>query len=502
MTNKHRKIIQSSIVTIAVLSLLSTTCYSCGPAKYDSAEISVFNPHDRIRLSGTLTTPNGVKHYPAVLLVQGTGPHDRNEEILGHKPFEVIADYLTRKGIAVLRVDRRGCGKSEGLYVNVDIDHYVDDALCAIQFLRSCQDIDTSRIGIIGHSLGGFIAAIASSRTSDVSFIISCGGPGIWGKDIGYSLNKLWAECSGAKLGDYEEIRRLSYRWYELTTQESVTQADSNEFAQIYIRLSNYMNDDLRRLFYPGPADKAFQNFRSPEYRKSIQIDPLSVWKAVRCNVLAMNGSKDYQAAAEDNLEGIKKGLQEGGNTGYTLVKLTNHNHLFQRTDNGSPAEYGRIRESFSPIAMNLMVHWILSLKDRGQMIDDIYNDPDAIGEEAPLPSDIVISTLDQQTHANVAILSGSWYGRWDSSLAAQVTIEKIDNREASVVYSWADHPMGYFQKGWMRKTAKVNANGSIEFDNGGGGVWNFKYDKSENALAGNYKDQYVNLTVDMKQRH
>ena len=106
--------------------------------------------------------------------------------------------------------------------MNLDIDHYVDDALFAIKFLRSCQDIDTSRIGIIGHSLGGFIAAIASSRTSNVSFIISCGGPGIWGKDIGYSLNKLWAECSGAKLGDYEEIRRLSYRWYELTTQESV----------------------------------------------------------------------------------------------------------------------------------------------------------------------------------------------------------------------------------------------------------------------------------------
>jgi len=115
-----------------------------------------------------------VKHYPAVLLVQGTGPHDRNEEILGHRPFEVIADYLTRKGIAVLRVDRRGCGKSEGKYVNLDIDHYVEDALSAIEFLRSCPNVDTSMIGIIGHSLGGFIAAIASSRTSSVSFIISC----------------------------------------------------------------------------------------------------------------------------------------------------------------------------------------------------------------------------------------------------------------------------------------------------------------------------------------
>jgi hypothetical protein len=150
---------------------------------------------------------------------------------------------------------------------------------------------------------------------------------------------------------------------------------------------------------------------------------------------------------------------------------------------------------------MNLMARWIHSLKDKGQMIDDIYNDPQAIGEEAPLPSGIVITDPDKQTHANIVTLSGSWYGRWDSSLAAQIIIEKIDNREAFVVYSWADHPMGYFQKGWMRKTAKVNADGSIEFDNNGG-VWNFKYDKSENALAGNYKDQYVSLAVIMKQRH
>jgi pimeloyl-ACP methyl ester carboxylesterase len=490
----------SIIVSSISLTFILTTCSACHPANYNSLEISYLNSHDGIRLSGILTIPKGDKLYPAVLLVQGTGSHNRDEEVLGHKPFEVIADYLTKRGIAVLRVDRRGCGKSEGTYVNLDMDHYVEDAVCGIQFLKSYTNIDTNRIGMIGHSLGGFIAAISSSCSSDISFIISCGGPGIWGKDIGYSLNKLWAECSGTKPEDYKEIKRLSYRWYELTTQESVTQKEADEFTQIYIRLSNYMSDDLRRMFYPGPADKAYSVLRSPEYCKAIQIDPLSVWENVRCPVLAINGSKDYQAVADENLEGIRNGLIAGKNTQYKIVKLKNHNHLFQRTENGSPAEYARIKESFSPIALNLMSKWILSLTGTKPMIDDFYNDPDAIAEEAPLPEEIAISKPDEQIHANIAALSSSWYGRWDSSLATQLVVEKIKDRAADVVYSWADHPMGYFQKGWMRKSAKTDTVGAIEFENGTA-VWNFRYDKSKDVLIGNYKDQYVALKMIMRRK-
>jgi uncharacterized protein len=502
MTNKHMEASWafSRIVSSTFLNLILITYLSCSSTKYDSLEISYPSSPDGIRLSGTLTIPKGDRLYPAVLLVQGTGSHNRDEEVLGHKLFEVIADYLTKKGIAVLRVDRRGCGKSEGTYVNLDMEHYVEDAVSGIRFLKSYTNIDSNRIGIVGHSLGGLIAAISSSRTSDISFIISCGGPGIWGKDIGYSLNKLWAECSGAKREDYDEIKRLSYRWYELITMENVTQKEADEFTQIYIQLSNYMSDDLRRLFYPGPADKAFSVFRTPEFSKAIQIDPLSVWKNVHCFVLAINGSKDYQASADENLKGIRNGLIAGKNTHYTIVTLKNHNHLFQRTENGSPAEYARIKESFSPITLNLMSKWILSLTDPRQTMSDIYNDPDAIAEEAPLPDNLTITKPNEQVRENRTVLSGFWYGRWDSSLAVQLAIENINDYEASVVYSWADHPMGYFQKGWMRKTAKANTAGDIEFENGNA-VWKFKYDRNKDVLIGTYKDQYVALTMIMNRK-
>jgi hypothetical protein len=355
----------STLNLISIILILTST-FTCTPPKYNSIEISYLNSQDGIELSGTLTIPRGGKNFPAVLLIQGTGPHNRDEEILGHKPFRVIADYLSGNGIAVLRVDRRGTGKSGGTFLDLDMDNYVEDALYGIEFLKSYPGIDTNKIGMIGHSLGGFIAAMASARTNDAAFIISCGGPGIWGRDIGYSLNRQWAEISGASAEDLKEVKRLSYRWYDLVTKESVTPEEEDEFTGIYIRLSYYLNEDLRRLFYPGPADKALAVFRSPQYQNALQIDPHSVWSSVRCPVLAINGDKDFQASADENLTGIENGLIAGKNSDYKIVKLENHNHLFQRTGNGSPAEYAKIKETFSTVALEVIYNWIDSVTTRG----------------------------------------------------------------------------------------------------------------------------------------
>lgn len=350
-----------TIISILSYSIILTLCCSCNTIAYDSVEISYLNPIDNIKLAGTITIPKVDKRIPAVLLIQGSGPHDRNEEVYGHKPFETIADYLSSKGIAVLRMDRRGCGKSGGIYSDLDLDNYIQDAIYGVDFLKSYPNIDTNRIGLIGHSLGGLIAALVSGKTNDVAFIISCAGPGIWGKDIVFSQNKLWAELSGAQAKDIENIKTLSYRWYELVTQDYVKQEETDEFTQLYIRLSEYMSDDLRPIFFPGPADKALMYFRSPQYKDALQIDPLTAWKNVRCSVLAINGSKDYQVASKDNLDRIRKGLEEGGNTRFQMVELKNHNHMFQRTENGNPTEVPKLKESFSPIVLDLMVNWIES---------------------------------------------------------------------------------------------------------------------------------------------
>ena len=181
-TKTHSTI--SIFVNSIFLILILTTNIACNSVKYDSVEVNYLNAHDGIRLSGTLTIPLGKKIFPAVILIQGSGPHNRDEEILGHKPFQVIADYLSNNGIAVLRVDRRGCGKSEGTYLPLDLNHSVEDALYGIKFLKSYPNIDKNKIGVVGHSLGGLIAAMASSRTNDIAFIISLAGPGIWGKNI------------------------------------------------------------------------------------------------------------------------------------------------------------------------------------------------------------------------------------------------------------------------------------------------------------------------------
>lgn len=348
--------------TIFIYGVFWIIFNSCDTASYKSVEVSFLNQKDNIKLAGTLTIPKVDKKVPAVLLIQGSGPHNRNEEILGFKPFETIANYLSKRGIAVLRVDRRGCGKSEGTYLELDIDNFVEDALYGVDFLKSYPNIDTHRIGLIGHSLGGLIAPLAASQINDVAFIISCAGPGIWGNDMLYSQNSLYAELSGVKPENYKDIKRLCERRYDLIMKDSLSEEEINEFSQIYIKLSEYVTDDLRRMFFSLPANQAHSFFRAPQFIKAMEIDPVLAWENVRCPVLAINGSKDFQTAADINLEGIKKGLTEGGNTHFKIIKLQNHNHLLQKTNYGNPIEYGKLKEPFSPIVLNLMTEWIISL--------------------------------------------------------------------------------------------------------------------------------------------
>lgn len=350
--------------TIFIYGIFGIIFSSCDTVSYESVEVNILNQKDNIKLSGTISIPKVDKKVPAVLLIQGSGPHNRDEEVYGHKPFEDISNYLSKRGIAVLRVDRRGCGKSDGTYLELDMDNYVEDAICGVEFLKSYPNIDTNKIGLIGHSLGGLIAALAASQTNDVAFVVSCAGPGIWGKNIVFSQNKLWAQLSGTQDKDIQDIKALCYRWYDLLFEENVTQAEIEEFTHIYIQLSQYLSDELRPIFYPGPADKALMYFRSSQYRNALQIDPIETWKNVECPVLAINGTKDYHVASKDNLTGIRKGLEEGGNKRFKIVELKNHNHMFQRTENGSPTEVPKLKESFSPIVLDLIVNWIESYEN------------------------------------------------------------------------------------------------------------------------------------------
>jgi hypothetical protein len=167
------------------------------PYPYGEQEVIVDNKKDEIRLAGTLSTPPSGGPFPAVLLISGSGPQDRDETIVGHKPFLVLADHLTRLGVAVLRVDDRGVGQSTGQFLECTSQDFADDALAFIEFLKAHSKIDSRRIGLIGHSEGGLIAPLVAARSADVAFVVLMAGPGLTGEEIFYLQGALIAKAEG-----------------------------------------------------------------------------------------------------------------------------------------------------------------------------------------------------------------------------------------------------------------------------------------------------------------
>jgi len=357
---KYEFVNKSIFLFIAVFFFACST----NDFKTKSEDISFLNKKDGIKLLGTISKPIGNKKFPAVLLIQGSGALNRNEEVFGHKPFKILAEYLSKNGIAVLRFDKRGCGESEGKYIFMDIDNFVEDALEGINFLKNTEGIDSNNIGLIGHSLGSLISCKTAILSKDVQFIVSLAGPGLWGKDILYHQNKLWAKCSGVLESEYENIKALSYRIFDIIMSDSLSEMEKREFEKIYFKLANYFDDDLRQIFYPGPVEKALFAFRTKEFRKSLNINPTQVWNKVDCSVLAINGSLDYQISAEENLEAIKNALISGGNNNIDLYILYGHNHMFQRCITGKPTETIKIKETISPQTLDLVTKWILNQTD------------------------------------------------------------------------------------------------------------------------------------------
>ena len=328
--------------------------------KYKEIEVSYYNTKDNIKLSGTLTMPETKNTVPAVLLLQGSGPHDRDEKIGRHKIFAVMAHYLAKSGIAVLRTDKRGCGLSEGRYVFCDIENFAADAFAGMNFLKKTQGIDVEKIGLIGHSLGGLIASSMASQSSDIQFIVSMATTGLWGRDIIYDQNELWAKSSGVDPIEFENIKNLCYRMYDLMIMDTVTIKEENEFISIYNGLSQYLDEELRSSFYSKPAKDAFYNIRKPEFRKSFQIDPVEIWTKVQCPTLLLRGSLDHNVSA-NNHQMIAEALKSGGNLKVENVLLKNHNHFFQACKTGRPSEIQTINEAISQEALSTITDWIIN---------------------------------------------------------------------------------------------------------------------------------------------
>lgn len=327
------------------------------PFPYREEEVS-FQSVPGVRLAATLTLPQGRGPFPAAILITGSGPQDRDEALLGHKPFLVLADYLTRRGIAVLRYDERGVGRSTGSFAAANSEDLARDAEAAVGFLAARPEIARRKVGLVGHSEGGLIAPMVAARSNSVAFVVMLAGPGLRGDSLLRLQGAALLRASGA-------------------SEEMIRQSDATQ-ARIFAAVraggdSAAVVRRVREALLAGmtPAQRAqagtldplppqVQAALTPWFRYFLSYDPQPALRRLSVPTLALNGSLDLQVPAKPNLEAIGAALRAGGNRDFRTAELPGLNHLFQTARTGALAEYGQIEETFAPAALEAVASWIV----------------------------------------------------------------------------------------------------------------------------------------------
>jgi uncharacterized protein len=329
------------------------------PFPYDAEEVSYENARGGVRLSGTLTLPRGKASVPAVILISGSGAQNRNEEIFGHKPFLLLADYLTRQGIAVLRVDDRGVGGSTGSVSNSTSEDFAADVLAGIEFLKGRRVINAKQIGLIGHSEGGLVAPLVASRSNDVAFVVLLAGPGLPGEEILYLQGAVILKASGASDEALARQRATQELMFAVLKKEPDNALAEKKIREEMDKLIPGAND-FERNQMKQIMDAQMKQLLSPWFRYFLTYDPRPALAKVKVPVLALNGENDLQVPAVENTREIEATLKTAGNKDVTIVRLPRLNHLFQTSETGSPSEYLKNEETFAPVALKTIADWIL----------------------------------------------------------------------------------------------------------------------------------------------
>lgn len=328
------------------------------PYPYLEEEVRYQNVKAGVTRAGTLTTPKASSPVPAVLLLTGSGPQDRDEALMGHRPFLVLADHLTRQGIAVLRVDDRGVGGSTGA-PGPTIPELAEDAVAGVEFLKTRREIDPSRIGLVGHSEGGTVAPLAATLSRDVRFLVLLAGTGVTGEEILYAQGALIMRANGATEERVTRLRAQQEQLFAVLKQEP-------DAAVAETRLRAILEAAPETSGRREQIDGQVRTFLQPWFRALLTYDPQTALRKVTVPVLAINGEKDLQVPARENLAAIERGLKAAGNADVTTQILPGLNHLFQTATTGSPAEYARIEETFAPAALQAISDWILARVKKG----------------------------------------------------------------------------------------------------------------------------------------
>jgi len=331
------------------------------PFPYNSIDVRFFNEEAGIFLAGTLTFPFEGGNLTAVVLVTGSGPQNRDEEILGHKPFLVISDHLTRNGIAVLRFDDRGVAESEGDFQTATSKDFATDVASAIRFLKSRPEVNPGKIGIVGHSEGGLVAAmVAAEHPEMVAFVVSLAGTGVRGDQIILAQQQLIGKADGIDEDELLKAAKVNEKLFK-----AVLEVEDNEalISSMEAILTQAIADGIGEI-PPGLIQEDFLTIQlaqinNPWMRFFLRHDPSKDWKRVKCPVLAINGENDLQVPAEMNLAAIREAMRAGGNENIKTIVLQGLNHLFQECEIGSPSLYGTIEQTFAPQALEVIEKWI-----------------------------------------------------------------------------------------------------------------------------------------------
>jgi pimeloyl-ACP methyl ester carboxylesterase len=300
--------------------------------------------------------------FPIVVLVSGSGPQDRNEELLGHKPFLVLADHLTRQGVGVLRYDDRGVGKSTGKFSGGTSEDFASDVLAAVAYLRGRPEVEKGKIGIVGHSEGGLIAPMCAVRSKDVNFIVLLAGPGVDGEAILLTQFELINRANGYTEEKNMQEKSWNAEQFQLIKMEQDTAMLRKKMtALLQKQYAELPEEDLEKIpDLQKHIQSAVETITSDWFRFFVRYDPKTSLEKVKCPVLALNGEKDLQVEPKENLAGIKTALEKGKNKNFVVKELPGLNHLFQTCETGAPAEYSAIEETFSPVALKEISDWVL----------------------------------------------------------------------------------------------------------------------------------------------
>lgn len=338
----------SSIFIVFLCSLVF------GQENFKSESISFINTVDSTKLSGTLALPMEGENFPAVVMISGSGPQNRYEELFGHKPFLDIANYFTSKGIAVLMYDDRGVGESEGDFQSATTFDLANDAEAAFDFLESRSEVNKDKVGLIGHSEGGIIAPIIASRRKDVGFIGLLAGPGLRGDSLMLLQKKLIETQMGINELQVEFGQKMLRGAYDIIIDETI------EDSVLRDSISAYFSNSYGTLIPEDQVEVIVEQLSSPWFVGFVRLDPYKYLKDVKCPVFALNGELDLQVPPKENLKAIKDALS--GNDNVQIKEYKSMNHMFQECETGAISEYGTIDHAISSKVLKDISKWILKL--------------------------------------------------------------------------------------------------------------------------------------------